>query len=104
MITFPAKYRNSVIDKESAQLCPTLWTVAHQAPLSMGILQARILECPCPLLGDLSNPGIKPWSPTLQADFFLPSEMKYNNFLTTEWFGYFDNFFRRKQLEDRRGG
>ena len=22
----------------------TLWTVAHQAPLSMGILQARILE------------------------------------------------------------
>ena len=70
MITFPAKYRNSVIDKESAQLCPTLWTVAHQAPLSMGILQARILECPCPLLGDLSNPGIKPWSPALQADFF----------------------------------
>ena len=30
-----------------AQLCPTLWTpwtVAHQAPLFMGILQARILE------------------------------------------------------------
>ena len=29
------------------QSCPTLcvpWTVAHQAPLSMGILQARILE------------------------------------------------------------
>ena len=30
-----------------AQLCPTLcylWTVAHQVPLSMGILRARILE------------------------------------------------------------
>ena len=26
------------------QLLATLWTVAHQAPLSMGILQARILE------------------------------------------------------------
>ena len=29
------------------QLCPALydpWTVAHQAPLTMGILQARILE------------------------------------------------------------
>ena len=26
------------------QLFATLWTVAHQAPLSMGILQARILE------------------------------------------------------------
>ena len=26
------------------QLCMTLWTTAHQAPLSMRILQARILE------------------------------------------------------------
>ena len=26
------------------QLCVTLWIVAPQAPLSMGILQARILE------------------------------------------------------------
>ena len=29
------------------KLCPTFptpWTVSHQAPLSMGILQARILE------------------------------------------------------------
>ena len=28
---------------KSLQLCPTLWTIAHQAPLSMGF-QARILE------------------------------------------------------------
>ena len=27
-----------------AQLFVTPWTVAHQAPVSMGILQARILE------------------------------------------------------------
>ena len=26
------------------QLFATLWTIAHQAPLSMGILQARIME------------------------------------------------------------
>ena len=26
------------------QLFTTLWTIAHQAPLAMGILQARILE------------------------------------------------------------
>ena len=26
------------------QLCVTLWTVAHQGPLSVGILQAKILE------------------------------------------------------------
>ena len=29
---------------QSLQLCPTLWTVAHQAPLTMGTLQVRILE------------------------------------------------------------
>ena len=40
-------------------------SVSHQAPLSMGILLARIL--------DLPNPGIKPRSPSLQADS-LPSE------------------------------
>ena len=31
----------------SAQVCPTLstpWTAAHQAPLPMGILQARVME------------------------------------------------------------
>ena len=51
-----------------------LWTVAHQAPLSMGIFQARIWSgLPCPPPGDPSNPGIKPTSSTLQADC-LPSE------------------------------
>ena len=38
----------------------TLWTVAHQAPLSMGFSRQ---ECwsglPCPAPEDLSNPGIK---------------------------------------------
>ena len=43
------------------------WTVAHQAPLSMGILQARILEFPCPPPGDLSDPGINPVSPVNPA-------------------------------------
>ena len=48
------------------QLFATLWTVAHQAPLSMGILQARIPSgLPCPPPGDLPNPEIKPKSLTL---------------------------------------
>ena len=45
------------------------WTVACQAPLSMGILRQEYwsgLSFPSP--GDLSNPGIKSRSPTLQAD------------------------------------
>ena len=33
-----------------------------QGPLSMGILQARILELTCPSSGDLPNPGIEPVS------------------------------------------
>ena len=53
------------------QLFAIPWTVAHQAPLSMGILQASGWPCPPP--GDLPNPGIEPRSPTLQADS-LPSE------------------------------
>ena len=51
------------------QSCPTLatpWTVALQAPLSMGFSRARILEW-------VTNRGIKPGSPALQADS-LPTE------------------------------
>ena len=53
-------------------LCATLWTVACQAPLSMGFSrQAYWSELPCPPLGDLPNPGIKPMSlacPALTTD------------------------------------
>ena len=53
----------------------TPWTVAHQAPLSTGTLQARILEwAPYPPPEDLPNPGIKPKSPALQAGS-LPPEL-----------------------------
>ena len=52
----------------------TPWTVAHQAPLSMGFSrQGYWSGLPCPPPGDLPNPGIEPRSPTLQADS-LPSE------------------------------
>ena len=38
------------------QLCATLWSVALQTPLSMGILQARALEwVACPPPGDNSQ-------------------------------------------------
>ena len=52
----------------------TPWTVAHQAPLSMGFSrQEHWSGLPFPSPGDLPNPGIKPGSPTLWADS-LPSE------------------------------
>ena len=56
------------------QLCATLWTVARQAPLSMAILQARMLEwVAMPSSRDLPNPGIEPvslMSPALAGGLF----------------------------------
>ena len=53
----------------------TPWTVAHQAPLSMGFSRQEYWSgLPCPSLGDLPNPGIKHGSPTLQADS-LPTKL-----------------------------
>ena len=50
----------------------TPWTIVHQALLSMGIFQARILELiAMPSSSDLPNPGIKHKFPTLQADSLL---------------------------------
>ena len=61
----------------------TPWTAALQAPLSMGILQAIILErMLCPPPGDLPNPGIKPRPPALQADS-LPTEPQGKPILET---------------------
>ena len=54
------------------QLFVTLWTVALQAPLSMGFSrQEHWSGLSCPLPGDLPNPGIEPRSPVLQPDSLL---------------------------------
>ena len=48
------------------------WTVARQAPLSMEIQQARILEwVAMPSSRGFPDPGMEPRSPTLQADCLL---------------------------------
>ena len=56
-----------------AKLCQTSfatpWTVAHQAPLSMGFPRQEYWSgLPFPFPGDLPNPGIEPESPTWQVD------------------------------------
>ena len=54
------------------QLCVTLWTVARQAPLSMGISRQEYWnELPCPSLADLPDPGIEPASLMSPALGFL---------------------------------
>ena len=67
---------------EVAQSCLTLgdpWTVAYQAPLSMGFSrQAYWSGLPFPSPGDLPNPGIEPTSPEapeLQMDSFTAESM-----------------------------
>ena len=58
------------------QLFVYLWTVACQAPLSMGFSRQEYwsgLTFPSP--GDLPNPEIEPGSPALQADS-LPTELQ----------------------------
>ena len=49
----------------------TPWTVAHQAPLSMGFSRQEYWSgLPFPSPGDLPDTGIKPVSPALVGRFF----------------------------------
>ena len=52
----------------------TPWTIAHQAPLSMGFSRQEYWSgLPFPSPGDLPEPGTKPVcpvSPALQSDYF----------------------------------
>ena len=61
------------------KLCPTLatpWTVACQAPLSMGFSRQEYWSgLPFPSPEDLPYPGIKPGSSSLKADS-LPTELQ----------------------------
>ena len=74
------------------KLCPffaTPWTVARQAPLSMGFPRQEYWSgLPFPSLGDLPDPGMEPMSPALAGGFFttsttmVPQEWMFPNFVT----------------------
>ena len=52
-------------------LCETLWTVACQAPLSLGFSKPEYWSgLPCSPPGYIPNPGIEPASPVLAGGFF----------------------------------
>ena len=57
------------------RLFATLWTIACQIPMSVGFSKQEYWSgLPCPLPGDLPDPGIKPASPMtpeLQANSLL---------------------------------
>ena len=55
---------------QSRQLFATPWTVADQAPLSMGFPRQEYWSgLPFPSPGDLPDPGIEPTSPALGGFF-----------------------------------
>ena len=55
------------------RLFATPWTIAYQAPPSMGFSRQEYWSgLPFPSPGDLPDPGIKPRSPEFQADALTP--------------------------------
>ena len=64
--------RSTFVCQSPVRLLVTLWTVACQAPLSMGFSKQEYWSgLPFPSPGDLPDPGIEPGSPALQADSLL---------------------------------
>ena len=74
----------------------TLWTVAHQTPLSMGFSRQEYWSgLPCPSPGHLPDPGIEPTSltsPALAGGFFTTSttihNMKWSRGTGKDWTNY----------------
>ena len=61
-----------VLVTSCARLFATPQTVAHQGPVSMEFSRQEYWSgLPCPLPGDLPDPGIEPASPALHADSLL---------------------------------
>ena len=62
---------------QSCLTLPPLWTIAHQAPLSLGFSRQEYWSgLPSPSPGDLPNPGIEPaslMSPALEGGLFATS-------------------------------
>ena len=71
----------------------TLWTAAHQAPLSLGFFRQEYSSgLPCPLPGNLLNSGVKPaslMSPALAGIFFTTSATWEAHFFFTRWLQMF---------------
>ena len=74
------KVKVKVKSLSRVQLFATPWTVAHQAPPSMGFSRQEYWSgVPFPSPGDLPDPRIEPRSPALEADAFpFPNRRRVN--------------------------
>ena len=83
----------------------TPWTVAYQAPPSMGFSRQEYWNgLPFPSPGDVPDPGIEPMSPALQADSFLLSHQRspassWSKFILSSvwWQSSFSAYFSPKK-------
>ena len=80
------------------QLFETLWTIAHQVPLSMRFSRQEYWSgLPCPPPGDLSRPGIESqslMSPALAGRFFTTSATWEAHGMEAGWgVSYLEDFF-----------
>ena len=87
------------------QLFATPWTVAYQAPPSMGFSRQEYWSgLPFPSPGDLPNPGIEPRSPAFQADtltsvhFCLYTSIFPN--ITKSSYNWIENLFSNLNLSE----
>ena len=69
-VNLPMKVKLKLLSR--IQLFETPWTIAYQAPPSMGFSRQEYWSgLPFPSPGDLLNQGIEPGSPALQTDALL---------------------------------
>ena len=81
------------------RLFVTPWTVAHQAPPSMGFSRQEYWSgLPFPSPGDLPDPGIKPRSPTLQAGALASEPSGKPNGYTVSLYFLMTNSLHSKEL------
>ena len=94
------KWRGEVKSLSRVRLFATPWTVAHQAPPSMGFSRQEYWSgLPFPSPGYLPNPGIEPRSPTLHADALTsepPGKPIVNIVYGFYWIGSFGGIWYRR--------
>ena len=88
------------------QLFATPWTVAYQAPPSMGFSRQEYWSgLPFPSPGDLPDPGIEPRSPALEADALTsepPGQRKINIKSITSPCGIFKNVIQMNLFKKQK--
>ena len=96
--------KENVAALDHARFFATPWTVAHQAPLSMGFSRQQYWSgLPFHPPGDLPDPGFKPESPALQAASLpaTPSGKPQKKMVWTKLGKNFKNifkYFKKKEL------